>query len=978
MNISVIIPAYNAAETIAETLESLLAQTYPYWEAIVINDGSHDKTSTIAASFSQEDPRIRVISQPQGGEAAARNTGIKSANFDWLLFLDADDLILPPYLERMTNALAAEPGLDAIHCGWARLTPNGKSGTEKYCPQSGKLFDLFARYCAFAIHACIIRRSLVEAVGNFDTSLHTCPDWDLWQRIARTGVRFGAVHEVLALYRMRPNSASIDGYQILSDGLRVITRGHSPDIRIPHPDPLYAQGISPEHLSGAKLYFACWAAGLVLGRGKDARPLLGMVIEDREPALVPDIVAQNLFEALLHSACKLPGDCDKLWYTLEQHIKEFLITLETQSMTPGLQYRTCTVLQGLIIKNSTAPRPITIGTIYATLLDITNPIPDITTPANIDRLHCTIEIEKTTLGTIELPVCDRLIPRYVLTDAIAAKFAWQIIGQFFEKTIYQELTVKQDTAGLSIWRGSLCLAAGLPEDKYLFWQGIHNKIGWTVFLQEIWGLPDWPQELFYRYKPQNRSFRPTISKYYKNSNWLVIEASENIPDVEIPDRKINAIFMVGGVAIGTMIIAVKNTRVRAQELRAVFTKITGFELCRIAVREGLLGKPINKPISLRERLATAARTSQCFRKNHIINISANINLAPDYVHAIDRALLPGEYGIVFGRHIQGTIGTSTSRRAVLPTAAANELFDTASVAGEPVFQILRPYENVSHMVYAPELIWRPFLNKQIGINGSNSNKTVQLKEHKIPCKNHTTAHTMTYQLPILMYHSISPTGSPALARYRVTPESFEEQLRYLHDAGFHSIRLEDWQTAMETKTPLSGRAVLITFDDGYRNFFTHAWPVLKHYGFSATVFIVTDEVGGSNRWDTMYGEQIPLLGWDEIHLLHAEGIEFGSHSASHSYLTALSAEEIVREGARSRAVLWRKLRVPVEAFAYPHGAEDEVVQHLIGACGYIYGLSCRWGFSSYHDSLLALPRLEVFGSDNLQNFIAKLNVHSTE
>ena len=94
MNVSVIIPAYNAVETIADTLESLIAQTYPHWEAIVVNDGSSDATDEITREFVERDARIRMITQPNGGEGAARNTGIAQAQYDWLLFLDADDWIL--------------------------------------------------------------------------------------------------------------------------------------------------------------------------------------------------------------------------------------------------------------------------------------------------------------------------------------------------------------------------------------------------------------------------------------------------------------------------------------------------------------------------------------------------------------------------------------------------------------------------------------------------------------------------------------------------------------------------------------------------------------------------------------------------------------------------------------------------------------------------------------------------------------------
>ena len=102
---------------------------------------------------------------------------------------------------------------------------------------------------------------------------------------------------------------------------------------------------------------------------------------------------------------------------------------------------------------------------------------------------------------------------------------------------------------------------------------------------------------------------------------------------------------------------------------------------------------------------------------------------------------------------------------------------------------------------------------------------------------------------------------------------------------------------MEAKRPLPGRAVIITFDDGYRDFLTEAWPLLAQYGFSATVFLVAGKVGRTNEWDHHYGQEIPLLGWEEIRGLQKEGIEFGSHSMSHRPLTKLSVEETVREAA---------------------------------------------------------------------------------
>ncbi len=210
MHISVIIPAHNAVETITDTLDSLLAQTFPEWEAIIVDDGSSDDTAALVARFAERDARIRLVQQSQRGVSAARNTGMSLARYDWLLFLDADDWLAPVHLARLTDLLLSTPDLDAACCNYARVAPDGTRFDNGFRAQSGDLFAAFARACIIAIHACIIRRSLVEAVGGFDPALRTCEDWDLWQRIARTGARFGVMHEVYAFYRMRPASASVD------------------------------------------------------------------------------------------------------------------------------------------------------------------------------------------------------------------------------------------------------------------------------------------------------------------------------------------------------------------------------------------------------------------------------------------------------------------------------------------------------------------------------------------------------------------------------------------------------------------------------------------------------------------------------------------------------------------------------------------------------------------------------------------------
>jgi peptidoglycan/xylan/chitin deacetylase (PgdA/CDA1 family) len=220
-------------------------------------------------------------------------------------------------------------------------------------------------------------------------------------------------------------------------------------------------------------------------------------------------------------------------------------------------------------------------------------------------------------------------------------------------------------------------------------------------------------------------------------------------------------------------------------------------------------------------------------------------------------------------------------------------------------------------------------------------------------------------LPILMYHHICPFNAADSPRWQLTPEAFEQQLRHLRDSGFRTVTLTDWQQAMITQTPLPGKVVSLTFDDGYLDFYTTAWPLLKQYGFSASVFIITDHVGRQFEGAT-------LMDWYHIKQLQKEGVEFGSHSAQHPVLSALSNTDMVREGLRSRLLLEKKLDTPVQAFCYPYGDSNPIVRHLIGACGYTVGLSLGERCSSFEDDLLHLSRIEIEGTDSLVRFIAKL------
>lgn len=337
--VSVVVPAHNAAATLGEALESLLAQTHISWQAIVVDDGSTDSTAAVASSYAARDGRIELLQRNRGGTGAARNAGLQRARHDWLLFLDADDWLDPRHLEMLTARARSDPALDVVCCGWASLTADGEVVEEGWPPGEGNLFDHFARYCAIPTMSAIVRRERVEKVGGFDQTLQTCQDWDLWQRLARAGAVFGAVREVLAYYRVRRDSSSADERRVLTDGLRVIRRGHTRDHR-GGASPANGAGRPRRWLAPVELYWVCWAAGLALGHGRAPTPLLAAVADSRALDLDADDVADVLFRSVLRATAEPPSSWGWLYPRLAPQLSEYLTALEAHSGTPDLARRT--------------------------------------------------------------------------------------------------------------------------------------------------------------------------------------------------------------------------------------------------------------------------------------------------------------------------------------------------------------------------------------------------------------------------------------------------------------------------------------------------------------------------------------------------------------------------------------------------------------------------------------------------------------
>lgn len=202
--ISVIMPCFNAAPYVEEAVRSVLDQTYPGVELIVVDDGSTDKSPEIVARLSGEYAgRLTQVAQDNAGPYAARNHGLRLAKGEFVAFLDADDWWSRDCLEKLLAAVHEDPACALAYCGWQNVGREGGAGAP-YVPPDYELEDKAARFLRAAapwpIHAALVRRSVMDEVGGFDLDLPTCMDYDLWLRIA-VARPIRLVPEVLAFYR---------------------------------------------------------------------------------------------------------------------------------------------------------------------------------------------------------------------------------------------------------------------------------------------------------------------------------------------------------------------------------------------------------------------------------------------------------------------------------------------------------------------------------------------------------------------------------------------------------------------------------------------------------------------------------------------------------------------------------------------------------------------------------------------------------
>jgi peptidoglycan/xylan/chitin deacetylase (PgdA/CDA1 family)/glycosyltransferase involved in cell wall biosynthesis len=221
------------------------------------------------------------------------------------------------------------------------------------------------------------------------------------------------------------------------------------------------------------------------------------------------------------------------------------------------------------------------------------------------------------------------------------------------------------------------------------------------------------------------------------------------------------------------------------------------------------------------------------------------------------------------------------------------------------------------------------------------------------------------QLPVFLYHHVGPPRAGTIPDLTISPEKFERQVRWLARRGFVGIRPSDWLRWLRDGTCLPDKPILLTFDDGYADIADYALPVLRRHGFSAAVYIVTGQLGGTNAWDEVQGGGTHrLMTVEQIRYWAAQGIEFGAHSRTHRDLTKLSAAELAAEISGSKNDLASLLGSPVLSFAYPYGELSEAVSDFARG-EYDLAFTTERGLNYLRTDPHLLRRINISSNDSL-------------
>jgi peptidoglycan/xylan/chitin deacetylase (PgdA/CDA1 family)/GT2 family glycosyltransferase len=1003
MTLSVIIPAFNAATTLRETLDSLSAQTRGDWQAIIVDDGSTDCTRDVVSPYIARDFRFSLLADNRASEgvSAARNRGIAQATGRWLLFLDSDDWIDRAFVANMLGALEAKPGSRVAYCTHRRTTTDGRPGPSRFVTELALTpFEIFAQQCPTPIHAFVIDRALVDEVGDFDTSLSTNEDWDFWHRVARTGLDFLPVPRATAFYRGRPRSLSSHVETMLADARVVIARAFKPDPRVCKPAPQHASGADPEAGMSPEMAlatFALWLAAFDVGSGGSGCELVLPLVE--RPERVLEACRLNILPGLRDGRRLLPEESFGSDPRFFASVRALLVAVEQATHRPGLalllqfllepdvfrstESETCFLSDGRLYVRQEIARlqPIELpgelaGDVDAVTVEFrAGPrllaradVPMVGTLSRRDLTEIAIERMSPTVFLRESGLLGRA--SFWLRAAVAVMLLPRELRHARPRRGPNSVFTPRRLARRALIAAALA-AAGPPSSATnaralarLMAEGSAQAARVDLPAPVVAPPPSagrWAKPLHGR-----RSFWEAVyatadpwdygspfeqTKYRRTLKLLPVKPIVHALEVACSEGVFTAMLAAKVdhlIASDISTTALERARVRCRAMHNVaFQQLDAFEQALPGDLDLIVCSEVLYDLGSREALARVAE-----KMRDALAPGGHLLMTHGYVLKDAPERTGWDWTEGFGAQGIAEVMSGVSGFA-LERSLQTELYrvdlwrrlEEGEASSAPAIELeeLGPRPAWPH---AATIVWGGAMARRADVQ----------------------ARETTERLPVLMYHRVAEEGPAELARYRTSPQAFMAQMSWLRRHGYHAVTSSDVALHLAGGHPFKGRPVFITFDDGYRDFYDTAWPILRTHDFAAEVLLVTDRIGKTADWDADKGVPAPLMDWRQIQTLATQGVHFGSHMASHIHLDGMSSRQMALEAARSRATIERGVGRACLSIAAPFGEAGERFVQIARSCGYKVGLTTEPSPASLGSDPLRLPRIEVLGSWSIEAF----------
>lgn len=234
---------------------------------------------------------------------------------------------------------------------------------------------------------------------------------------------------------------------------------------------------------------------------------------------------------------------------------------------------------------------------------------------------------------------------------------------------------------------------------------------------------------------------------------------------------------------------------------------------------------------------------------------------------------------------------------------------------------------------------------------------------------------------VLMYHRVGDAVNDWERRFCVEPSRFAAHMNALRDHGYRAVEIDRFAAWLAGDAQLPAGSFLLTFDDGFRGVYDHARPVLLKLGWPATVFLVSQRIGGEDVWDEGHNparRRHRLLDRAQIEQMQREGFSFQSHSRVHADLTTLDDPQLAEELDGSRSDIEHLVGAPVRHLAFPYGRFDARVQHAARSARYRCAFSTKPGFNRPGRDAFEVLRLEVEGGDTSAALLRKMRLGSND